>query len=84
MAKLSELVRGFRTNIREGIPTVLSYDGNSIKLNCSANINGYVGLATRKSKYEICTMNINCKDCVSFKNTSESPSCKYNLAKLAS
>ncbi len=83
MAKLSELVRGFRANVREGIPTVLAYDGTSIKLNCSPNINGYVGLATRKGKYEICDLGINCKECVSFRNTSEIPSCKHNLTKRA-
>lgn len=81
MAKLSELVRGLRANIREGIPTVLDYDGETIRLNCSQNINGYVGLTIRKRIYDTCSININCKECVSFRNTSSTPSCKYNLAK---
>lgn len=81
MAKLSELVKGFRANVREGIPTVLLYNGKNIYLNCSPNINGYVGLTTRKGQYEICDLPIRCKECASFENTSVKPTCKYNLAK---
>ena len=81
MAKLSELVRGFRTNIREGIPTILLYDGERISLNCSPNVNGYVGQATRKSQYDICTLWDDCKDCELYRATSTTPSCEENLIK---
>ncbi len=81
MASFSELVRGFRSNVREGIPTVLHYDGKSIKLDSSPNINGFVGLTTRKGYYDICDMKINCKNCSLFENKDFMPSCKLNLAK---
>jgi len=70
MAKLSELVRGFRANVREGFPTVLHYDGKYIRLNCSKHTNGYVGLATRESKYTTCFSHAECPDCQFYKPNS--------------
>ena len=81
MATFSELVRGFRCNVRDGIPTVLAYDGKTIKLNCSSNINGYVGLTTRKGQYEVCDMTGQaCKWCSCYDDRLN-PSCKHNLVK---
>lgn len=81
MSKSSDLVKGFRANVKEGIPTIMVYDGRNIKLNCSPNINGYVGLTTAPNKYDTCEMEINCKECHAYKSANFTPTCKYNLAK---
>ncbi len=83
MAKFTELVRGFRTNVRDGIPSVLHYDGRFVRLVCSSNINGYVGLTTRQSKYSPCFKEDGCKTCPYQKNLVPSiePNCELALFK---
>lgn len=89
MATFSELVRGFRCNVREGIPTILSFDGAHVKLNCSPSLNGYVGLATREGKvvYEICDLKLPCSLCTNFPTSpnipDDKPLCKLGLVKPA-
>ena len=46
MAKLSELVRGFRANVRNGIPSTLMYRGESVYLT-SERKEGFVGICNR-------------------------------------
>lgn len=71
MAKLSELVKGFRANVREGIPAVLKYDGERIYLHCSKFTDGYVGLTTRKRIFTPCFNDANCPNCPYFKPNPE-------------
>lgn len=51
MASLAELVKGFRANVRAGIPSNLQFDGKRIYLNIGDqehidNRKGYVGIGT--------------------------------------
>ena len=46
MAKFSDLVKGFRSNVRDGIPSTLTFDGYHIHLT-SKDRRGYVGIAER-------------------------------------
>ena len=46
MAKLSELVRGFRANVREGIPSQLTYDGAFVELK-TEDPRGVVGICKK-------------------------------------
>ena len=60
MAKLQELIKGFRANVREGNPCELRFDGRTItlcplpfdKYDCEAETKyhrAYVGLTTKPS-----------------------------------
>lgn len=57
MATLAELIKGFRANVRDGIPTTLMYGGakqiggdDFISLSCEWKRNGFVGLCLKPSK----------------------------------
>jgi len=43
MATLSELIKGFRSNVREGIPTEIAFDGEYIRMNARGK-KGFVGI----------------------------------------
>ena len=48
MATLSELIKGFRANVRGGIQTELYFSGKTISLSCpNKEPQGYVGLTTQ-------------------------------------
>lgn len=66
MSKVSELVKGFRANLKNGIPTMLKYDGAEIILTASPNCNGVVDMAYRPSKLDGCTASSGldcCREC---------------------
>ena len=46
MATLSELIKGFRANVRDGIPTTLYFSGKEIILSTNNN-KGFVGMTTQ-------------------------------------
>ena len=46
MATLSKLIKGFRANVRDGIPTTLYFSGKEIALSTNNN-KGLVGMCTR-------------------------------------
>jgi hypothetical protein len=47
MAKLSELIRGFRANVRNGIPSTLMFREGNVHLTAEMGMNGYVGLCRK-------------------------------------
>jgi len=46
MATLAQLVKGFRANVRNGIPTTLYFSGKDVSLSTNDN-KGIVGMTTR-------------------------------------
>lgn len=58
MAKLQELIKGFRANVRAGFPCVLDFNGETIKLYGKSErweeawSKTFVGMCTKPSKQE--------------------------------
>ena len=48
MAKFSELVKGFRSNVRDGIPSTLIFTGDRVHLTAERG-DGYVGICGREA-----------------------------------
>ena len=61
MATLNQLIKGFRANVREGIPTTLTFTGEDIHLTAAHRL-GFVGISSKPSitKTQVCE-GINCK-----------------------
>ena len=46
MAKFSDLVKGFRSNVRDGIPSTLIFTGDKVHLTAERK-DGFVGICDR-------------------------------------